>query len=405
MIAPSTAEPGLFQPVPKAPAVAIPPKEADAERLTPAQNAVRNDMFGPLTHSVEKFRPAKLVCKRFAVPVPYGAEEEEDDEVGGAWAEAGSGRGAAQDWGKRGTTGEVLGKKDMEALMMSTGFKRFQPPPEVESFESNVRSGPNSEVTKEHDGLKENKSSVRSTEAPSLANVGLGDDESQGADTLTYQKAPRDIFAAIFANSDDEDDEDDDEEDENSNEAEEKDLLSGTRSKAPLQIEAPPVIVAPRLNPPPLQATLEDSSATLDSITIATYRPSYAPASARSTKDTKEDKSGSVNKKRKKLKNAKATLSFDAEEGEEVDQSVVVVKSAKKRKLEPVVVVEKRVEKKVEVTMPVEAMEEDEWQEVASVVHPSLEKFVPVPAAAVIVPPVAGTVAGKRVRERASDLY
>ena len=41
-----------------------------------------------------------------------------------------------------------------------------------------------------------------------LANVGLGEDETQGRDTLTYERPAMDVFKAIFA-SDDEDSDDD----------------------------------------------------------------------------------------------------------------------------------------------------------------------------------------------------
>ena len=41
----------------------------------------------------------------------------------------------------------------------------------------------------------------------SLDNVGLGEDESQGRDTLTYVRPSMDIFKAIFANDDESDDE------------------------------------------------------------------------------------------------------------------------------------------------------------------------------------------------------
>lgn len=393
ILPPTAAVPGFYQPAPK-PAIMLnedgtlpsDTNHSEPERLTPAQQAVRNNMFGTETRIVENWRPARLICKRFGVVVPYTADveakgEEEEVVAGGAWKEAGSGRG---DWGKRTGAGEVLGKASMDILMQSSGFRKLQPPPE-EDLESNARNGSNDQQRQQAESTSTTKPvTIRSVDAPSIANVGLGDDESQGAETLTYTKAPKDIFAAIFADSDDDDEEYSDDEEEVKSVA----PVKPTASK-PLPIEAPlsklistPVDSSsdslPLSGAKALADSLEESNATLDSISISTYRPNFVPTAARTTKDPSKEE-----KKKSKKRKAKATLSFDVEDGDEVEViERPIKKDPKKRKVE---------EKKVEVVEEGENGE-DVWQEVKSIVHPSI---------------VAATgnnlEAGKRIR--ASDLY
>jgi G patch domain-containing protein 1 len=48
-----------------------------------------------------------------------------------------------------------------------------------------------------------------------LANIGLGEDENQGRDTLTYERPTMDVFKAIFASDDEDSDDDEAKKDEN----------------------------------------------------------------------------------------------------------------------------------------------------------------------------------------------
>lgn len=355
--------PGLYQPPPKAFTTGTDGGGASAEQerpemLTPAQNAARVGMFGPLTRSSEPFRPARLVCKRFSIRVPYEEGEEEEAEAGGGWSEATrSGFDA-----NRGPTQEVLGKASMEALMQSQGFRRLQPAIEqldgsgaaLATIDSEPLGAPDAPSTR-----------VRAPDAPTLATVGLGDDEAQGAETLTEKRAPRDIFAAIFADSDDESEDDDDVEDglEGS-----KAASSAVQPATASSTTAPPRDLAPPSLPDvvPPEPIVEPSQVPLSSTNISSYRPSFVSAAVRTTKPDVD-----ATKKKSKRK-AKVALSFDVEEGEE-PMAVTHVKKKIKREVE-------------EVANVVVDEVEDEWTEAKSTVHPS----------------IAG-LGGKRAR--ASDLY
>lgn len=278
----TAAEPGLYQPVPKAPPLPadLTPAGIDISKLTPAQNAARLGTFGHLTRTVDSFAPAKLVCKRFGVPVPHVEEplEDEDMEPGGAWKEAGSGKPS------KGGTGEVLGKASMDALMMSSGFRRFQPPEEVVEERRDQ-----STVVEAGVGRK----SVPEVQSATIATIGLGDDEAQGAETLTYTKAPRDIFAAIFADSDDEDSD------------EEGDVIV----EATLPPSTTTVTSAPLPVPADVVPEEEPIDIILSSSTISSYRPSFVPSVPRDSKP--------VEPKKKKRKAPARPLSFDVDDGEE----------------------------------------------------------------------------------------
>jgi len=120
-------------------------------------------MYGPLTREAKPWQPARLLCKRFGVKdpnpapempsdvpsaMPSGYQQQEESEVPGQMSGAGT--------SAVGATGDTTRK-----------------------------NGPRD-----------------------LANIGLGEDEDQGRDTLTYERPAMDVFKAIFA-SDDEDSEDD----------------------------------------------------------------------------------------------------------------------------------------------------------------------------------------------------
>lgn len=368
---PKKPEPGLYQPPPKS---TVPPPSSssdpvpnvvDLDKLSPAQNAARLGMFGHLTRTTELWRPAKLACKRFGVRVPYGEEgaEEADLNPGGAWGEAGSSRGGYGGGG--GKTGEVLGKKSMETLMMSTGFRRLQPEAETHLSTSSTSAAPPPQT---FDGASKSTIATKAvSDGPSLATVGLGDDEAQGSETLTYVKAPRDIFAAIFADSDDEEEDDDDEEEGTLPGTDDNPMAASkpipaappkTLSTATATATAPPP-------PPPSIPTPDPVESTLSSETIGSYRPSFVSTSTRPSTTNGESSKQPKLKKRKREK--ASSLSFDVDDGEEDGGSFKVeVKKKKKEK-------EKKVDKAEKVAR---VEEEQEWVEVPSVAQfpPKLEQ-------------------------------
>ncbi|KAK4703875.1 G patch domain-containing protein 1, partial [Phenoliferia sp. Uapishka_3] len=297
-------EPGLYQPPPKSDlASTFATAEsyvAEPERLTPAQTAARAGLFGPLTRTVESFRPEKLVCKRFGVQDPWAGESGDGaDEPGGAWKEAsrtGFGRP-----GDRSGVSEVLGKSSMDALMQSAGFKKYQPP-EEEHIEVHVPMMAG-DVAGSATGTTNGKQGQKVDEVVTLANVGLGDDERQGEETLTYTKAPKDIFAAIFADSDDEDDDDEDEEE---NGADMPMMVA-----APTTVQKIDVVEAEPAPPPPPEPE-PDIILTTDN--LSSYRPTFTGIKPTQSSGAEAD---SVKKKKKKAKATKVALSFDVDEGEE----------------------------------------------------------------------------------------
>lgn len=334
-----TVEPGLYQPPEKAVGpgnfVTSAVEEPVVEKLSTAQSAVRQGLFGPLTRMVDGFRPGKLVCKRFGVQDPWSGEGVgEDDRPGGAWKAASkNGYGLPSD---RKNTNEVLGKSSMDALMQSSGFRRLQPEDDAISAETEWIA------PTEVGGAPCSKPSAQ--ELPTLENVGLGDDERQGEETLTYTKAPKDIFAAIFADSDDDDDDE--------NEDDEEDTLPAPSKTVGVPVlvaaEAPTLVVVPSPS-----ALIADVPLSLDN--LASYRPTFS--ATRAVEDLGADSSKKRSKKdKRKSKSGMSTLSFDVgEEGEEAE--TLTVKSKKRKREKEVKVQEQKVSEGVtEETM--------EWVEV-----------------------------------------
>lgn len=209
--------PGLHVPAPKPPEEAKTQEEESArseeEKLTPAQQAVRMGLFGPLTRTVFEWYPVRLLCKRFNVPDPHpdkAAGTSGDAEADGPDAFAGFGPQGAQGGRGKPPSGRVnsqweASKRQMEHLAASRAWERpgggGPATPARASSSPAGTPGPGGAATEGSPAPAR-----RDAAPPSLANVGLGDDEEQGRDTLTYVKPPMDIFKAIFA-SDDEDEE------------------------------------------------------------------------------------------------------------------------------------------------------------------------------------------------------
>ncbi|RPD64508.1 DUF1604-domain-containing protein [Lentinus tigrinus ALCF2SS1-7] len=229
----------------------------------PRVGAVRLGMFGRLTRETVPWQPARLLCKRFGVKEP---EADIAEQAGAA----------------------------------SSGF-------EFATGEAQKDAGPASGpapamITAGTEGGDAAAEEPRSGGPRNLANVGLGEDETQGRDILTYERPAMDVFKAIFAS----DDEDSDDEGENENENE----------------SAPPIAVPNVLSPPPPQKAAEtpappppQPNALGEKIDLATFKPTFVPRSEReSGKDRASEKSKEKKKDREK-KRAKTTLmSFDVED-------------------------------------------------------------------------------------------
>lgn len=223
-------------------------EEKEVENLTPAAIAVRTGQFGILTRSTENFYPVKLLCKRFNVPDPHPdgpVEGEEDKEEK-----------------------ELLNKQKMDDLRQEGGYTAPQP----------------------YD-LSTTTETTASTEvkAKSSGTVGLGEDEGQGKETLTYERPPMDLFKAIFAESESE---------------------SEDEENKPVRQPAP-VPISEEATKPALSAPPAAPSNPLEPISFTDFKPTFVPKSDRTTSTAVPEK------KKKDKKKKKAALSFAVEEDEE----------------------------------------------------------------------------------------
>ena len=238
---------------------------------TPKQHAARLGMYGPLTREIRDWAPARLLCKRFGVKNPQPGPEASDAGPPDVTSSA------RESWGDT-----------------TAGSAAAQPALNVPT----ARSGPKD-----------------------ISNIGLGEDDDQGRDTLTYQRPSMDIFKAIFA-SDAEDSTDDEE------------------ANAPTPPGVPPTTVAkstpsnaPGVAPEPLAPDSE-----LEPIDLASFKPKFVPKSHRDREQklrhadraARESTSNKHMKRESKVK--QSLVSFGDEDGDGESLNVVVASETKKSK-------------------------------------------------------------------------
>lgn len=407
------AEPGLYQPPPKAAATSLADKYGDAAAgntkppeptMTPAQQAARAGNFGSLTRTTTVFRPARLLCKRFGVRDPHEAQGDDGGAVGGKWGEA---TATGRDFGAG--TSQPIGQAAIDEMMQSSGFRRFQAASkDLEDDAPEVAKGTFKAPGGSTAGTSTANGAAKHRPAPTLETVGYGDDDAQGEEIVAEKRAPADIFAAIFADSDDDDEEDSDDEP-----AAEPEPSSEER-KVPPPVDSS---LADPYAPKPVATIAADSTSIAYNSTrvlsvddLASYKPSFVPAVDRTS--SKSDKS-SKTKRKSSSKRKAGGLSFDLEEGAEEDADASSSRKKSKRD-------DKRSSAKVrqrdeqppsrvedEQRRPTQAAiaEDDEWEEAAPTLHPDVLKATQREAAAPSRegPSDAGGTA--RARPRAADLY
>lgn len=240
-------------------------KQREEEKLSPKEHAANLGMYGPLTREVKPWQPARLLCKRFGVkdPNPDMLYGDDCDSV-----PTGQQRGApseAADSSSASATG--LSQEQIAAATASM-------------WDTSGRGGGGASAGKRD-----------------LANVGLGEDDTQGRDTLTYERPSVDVFKAIFA-SDDEDSDlegggDHDVEDDH---AVPEPTVTGLGNDG---------VKDTRSDPQPAKVN--------ESIDISTFKPTFVPREARATKGSEpEDKK---KKKKKDKEKRKVIVSFAMDEG------------------------------------------------------------------------------------------
>ncbi|KAI9451844.1 hypothetical protein F5148DRAFT_1277664 [Russula earlei] len=171
-----------------------------------------------------------------------------------------------------------------------------------------------------------------------LENIGLGEDDSQGRDTLTYVRPSMDIFKAIFAS----DDEDSDEDVEDDGDQGEDALEAAGPSTSPKRPEEGPTANA---DAEAIPAHLRSHDAAGDvptyeprsgerpspgaqgAIDLATFKPVFVPRGKRETHKSRDKNEGGGRGKdrdRDKKRAAKAVVSF--EDGEDAGSGQVAKK-------------------------------------------------------------------------------
>jgi len=314
---------GLHQPAHE-PEPTAPPqkeeKEREKERGRPEEeeqsskaHAARTGMYGALTREVVAWQPSRLLCKRFGVKDP-NPDITTDTPMPGV-TNAGTG-GNTSTWKAE----EALAEADLQTANGSS-----------------ADAAP---------------SSAGRRTARNLENIGLGEDDSQGRDTLTYVRPSMDIFKAIFASDDENSDEDGEGGDQDQGKenaaaaaaaASGPDPLAGPSTlptrKRPEERPAESVTGARAAVPAHLRAdgnadehahTYEPKRAVqlsggMESVDLATFKPVFVPRGERETQKSRDKKEGRKDKDKKK---AKAVVSF--EDGE--DAALVIAPKAEKDK-------------------------------------------------------------------------
>ncbi|KAI0675593.1 hypothetical protein C8Q78DRAFT_1005437 [Trametes maxima] len=236
------------------------------------------------------WQPARLLCKRF------GVKEPEVDTTGLAGAASADFEFATtvakkEGWDDGGATADAASgaAPAMIAAAASSGSS-------ADTGGDTRRNGPRD-----------------------LANVGLGEDETQGQDILTYQRPAMDVFKAIFA-SDDEDSDDeaaDAPQGEESAPAPAPPDLFGTGTPTAVVENATP-------GPPP------PPNAPMEKVDLATFRPTFVP---RSERTSRKDRSSEKKDKKSKDKKARATLvSFDVEDDGNIPSFGPPIEKERKKK-------------------------------------------------------------------------
>lgn len=251
--------------------------EEEEKEEDPRMAAVKLGMYGPLTREVTPWQPVGLLCKRFGVKDP----EVKPNTAASATAGRGTGAPGAGDTGTMATP-----------LAITDGSATTSP---ADTFQADSKGRRN------------------------LANIGLGGDDEQGKDTLTYQRPAMDVFKAIFAS----DDEDSDAEDEDADVDQQAAEASAPSSLHPESAPPQPFVVGstqPSYEPNVHSSSVEESDQKVD---LATFKPTFVPRSDREArKDTEKGKG-----RDKKKKKAAALVSFDDE-----DEGLRINVNSKKRK-------------------------------------------------------------------------
>jgi G patch domain-containing protein 1 len=273
------------------------PRREEEEVQSSKAHAARTGMYGALTREIMPWQPSRLLCKRFGVKDP-NPDITTDTPMPGASQNQPQSTGTAG--GDTWKAEEALAEADLQT---ATG--------------SATNAGPSGPRPQQRN----------------LENIGLGEDESQGRDTLTYVRPSMDIFKAIFASDDEEDDDD-------GNGGGEPEEGGGDDKGVPAagQPEA-----LPREMTAPIQFGVQDTSAMTyepksadrpqansEIVNVATFKPVFVPRAERGTQKPKDKDKDKKDGRGKDKKRVKSIVTFkDDEEG----VALVIAPQAEKDKV------------------------------------------------------------------------
>lgn len=254
--------------------------ETKKKEETPKENAARLGMFGPLTREVKTWLPAKLLCKRFGVKEPVIEATESVTP----------------------TAGPSFVSKELLAIT------------DEATANASALNG-QTEIGLEKPPAKPGRRDI--------ANIGLGEDETQGKDILTYERPSMDIFKAIFA-SDDEDSDDDD--DEPAAREGVQDINAAGSSKEVLNEASEEAVESTSVTQGHTDKVVKSSSGgvVVEAVDLSSFKPTFVPRSERSKGKDKDRGGGGIDdrdktkKKKDKKGKGKTLMSFDVDDGEEV---------------------------------------------------------------------------------------
>ncbi|KAI9464648.1 hypothetical protein HD554DRAFT_1242042 [Boletus coccyginus] len=235
-------------------------EEKEKKEEEPKVHAARMGMYGPMTREVKPWQPARLLCKRFGVKDPN--PEVHFDTPGASTSAAADVSQSTDVTGGAGGAG-------------TGGVTDVQPGPAAPR------------------GKRD------------LDNIGLGDDDGQGDDILTYERPPIDIFKAIFA-SDDEESED------------EKDDKSPEDDVALAPIPSPPATSSKTAEQTaktrvPVPTGTEERAVAVDTkVDLATFKPTFVPRDSQA--HSGNGKAPATKEKKSKKSKTGALMSFDVDE-------------------------------------------------------------------------------------------
>ena len=238
--------------------------EAKKEEESPKAHAAKMGLFGPLTREVKVWRPARLLCKRFGVKDPY------PDGVPGEEPIATASSAKADAW-------------QAEVMKSAPSF--------TVPSSSAIASGSSSPPSTSQKGQRD------------FTNIGMGDDEEQGKETLTYERPTKDIFKAIFAS----DEEDSDEEGAQLDEPEKEIETSGG---GPVNMAG---VAKEGSNTKIHQPLATPESHSTEKVDLSSFRPTFVPKSEREERKKVKDQV-KKQKRDKDKKKGKMVVSFDVED-------------------------------------------------------------------------------------------